>query len=323
MVPLTRRSFLVLTAGIASGWLQSANAGKRVGIIGLDSSHCLAFSRLLNDPLRGDEFGNYKVVAAYPFGSFNTGAIRAVQGSAERIKTNTDAMRQMQVEIVDSITVLINKCDVFLLLTNDGRLHLTQFASLVATRKPVYIDKPVAASLADAMEIYRLAKQHGTPVFSSSALRFHSVAQRVVSKRTEIPVLGAEVFSPAHFEATHPGLFWYGIHGVELLLTLMGGTCTELCLNRSDNTDMVVARWKDGRFGVYRGLRTRNARFGGHVHTQEGSLGLGDFEGYENLLKAVVDFFSTGETPVSDIDTLQVIAFLEAAEKSDGQFVRL
>ena len=88
----------------------------------------------------------------------------------------------MGVEIVDSIDDLLKKVDVVLLESVDGRPHLAQARPVIAAGKPLFIDKPMAASLADAMEIFRLAKEKHVPCFSASSLRFSAGFQAVRNK---------------------------------------------------------------------------------------------------------------------------------------------
>ena len=132
----------------------------------------------------------------------------------------------MGVEIVPSIEALLEKVDVVLLETNDGRPHLEQAAPVLKAGKPVFIDKPVAGTLADVVAIYELSKRYGTPVFSSSALRYAAGVQEVVKGKVG-KILACDAYSPAVMEPNHPDLFWYGIHGVEFLYTVMGPGCVD------------------------------------------------------------------------------------------------
>lgn len=90
----------------------------RVGIIGLDTSHSVAFTKSLNTPGKAPELKGYKVVAAYPKGSND------IESSVKRIPGYTEEVKKLGVEIVDSVEELLKKADVVLLETNDGRLHL-------------------------------------------------------------------------------------------------------------------------------------------------------------------------------------------------------
>lgn len=114
--------------------------GKKVGVIGLDTSHSIAFTEMLNTPAARQDFKSYHVVAAYPWGS------KDIESSTSRIPGYTEKVKGYGVEIVNSIETLLDKVDVVLLETNDGRLQLEQALPVIQSGKRMFIDKPVAAS---------------------------------------------------------------------------------------------------------------------------------------------------------------------------------
>lgn len=294
------------------------NSG-RVGIIGLDTSHSVAFTKSLNASEPLPELMGYKVVAAYPNGSAD------IESSVKRIPAYTEDVKKMGVEIVNSIEDLLKKVDVVLLETNDGRPHLDQALLVLKAGKPMFIDKPVAGSLKDAITIYEAAKKYKVPVFSSSSLRYMESVQQVVKGKIG-NVLGADTFSPATIEKTHPDLFWYGIHGVEILFAVMGQGCSEVTRVHNNDTDIVVGKWKDGRVGTFRGTRTGKHDYGGTVYGEKGNVSLGPFNGYDNLLVQIIEFFRTAMAPVNPEETLEIYAFMEAADESkrnNGAMVKL
>lgn len=315
----SRRKFIKNSAVTSIGLTLSASAftqlkrfsatGKRVGIIGLDTSHSVEFTKELNAADASSEYEGYKIVAAYPKGSLD------IQSSAERIPGYTEEVKKMGVEIVDSITALLDKVDVVLLETNDGRLHLEQALPVLKAGKTLFIDKPIAASLADCIAIFEIAQHYKVPVFSSSSLRFMTSAQTVVNGKIG-KVLGADAYSPATIEKTHPDFFWYGIHGVEILYTVMGTGCKSVIRVHTDTTDVAVGTWNDGRIGTFRGTRTGEHLYGGTAYGEKGNAVLGPFEGYKPLLIEIIKFFQTGNPPVKAEDTLEMYAFMEAADES-------
>ena len=315
-----RRNFIKMSAIAGAGLSVSGNisslyaknnslAGKRVGIIGLDTSHAVAFTKTLNASDAAAVYGGYKVVAAYPKGSND------IVSSVERIPGYIEEVKKMGVEIVSSIADLLKKVDVVLLETNDGRLHLEQALQVFKAGKPMFIDKPIAASLADASAIFAASKQYKIPVFSSSSLRYMTgisdIEQGKIGK-----VLGAETFSPAKLEKTHPDLFWYGIHGVEMLFAIMGTGCKTVSRIHTNDTDVVVGIWNDGRVGSFRGTRSGKNDYGARVFGEKGNLTLGEFAGYNPLLEQIIKFFQTGVSPVKPEETLEIAAFMEAADES-------
>ncbi|WP_372933861.1 Gfo/Idh/MocA family protein [Mariniphaga sediminis] len=286
-----------------------AEEGRRVGIIGLDTSHCKAFTKVFNNTL-DNEYGGYKVVAAYP-----TSGSSDLPASINRIEGFTDWVKQQGVEILGSIEELLEKVDVVLLETVDGRKHLEQALPVLKAGKRLFIDKPMAASLSDGIAIFSAAKQNNVPVFSTSSVRY-IIGMDEVKNGSVGKITGADTFSPAFFDGTHPDLFWYGIHGVEMLFSVMGAGCKSVTRISTSDTDIVVGIWADGRVGTFRGTRSGKPDIGGTVFGEKGTRILGPDEGYELLLKEIARFFETGVTPVKPEETLEVLAFMEAADES-------
>lgn len=283
--------------------------GKRIGIIGLDTSHSVAFTKSLNNHEVNDGFNGYRIVAAYPYGS------RDIVSSTERIPGYIEEVSALGVEIVESIEKLLDRVDLVMLETNDGRLHLEQSIPVILARKPIFIDKPMSASLADAIVIFETARKHNVPVFSSSSLRYISGMDEIAAGKIG-KIVGAETYSPAKLEKTHPDLFWYGIHGVETLFAAMGTGCKSVIRVSNQDTDLVIGTWMDGRIGTFRGIRKGKSDYGGTVFGENGISVLGSFDGYNPLLLQIIRFFQTGDAPVRPEETIEILAFMEAADLS-------
>jgi predicted dehydrogenase len=296
--------------------LQAQDSAKplRAGIIGLDTSHVEAFTKLLNNPNAKGDLAGVRVVAAYPGGSPDLPASR------DRLADYTKKLRDNYgVEIVDTIDALLSKVDVVLLESVDGRPHLEQVKPVFKARKPVFIDKPVAGSLADALQIYQLAEATGTPCFSSSSLRFSPKIAAMRNDPKVGDVLGCDAYGPCPLEPHHPDLFWYGIHGVETLFTIMGPGCESVTRTHTKGTDLVTGTWKDGRIGTFRGIRTGKSDYGALVFGSKGIAPSGGYGGYEPLVVEICRFFRSGKPPVSALETLEIFAFMEAADESKRQ----
>jgi predicted dehydrogenase len=283
----------------------------RLGMIGLDTSHVIAFTRVINDPAK-----NYgcKVVAGYPGGSPD------IPSSADRVDKFTRQMKdEFGVEIVDSIEELCRKVDGVLLESVDGRPHLEQVRPVIEAKKPVFIDKPMAGNLADVLEIFQLAWEHNVPCWSSSSLRF-GPGVIDIRKNSEVgTVLGCAAFSPCSLEEHHPDLYWYGVHGVEILFTIMGTGCESVRRIQSKDTEFVVGVWKDGRIGTYRGIRKGKSDYGALVYGTKGIVQSGRYGGYEPLVVEIIRFFKTGQVPVTAEETTEIFAFMSAADESKAK----
>lgn len=286
--------------------------GKRIGIIGLDTSHSVAFTKTFNGDNAGPQYGGYKVVAAYPKGSDD------IESSAKRIAGYTEDVKKLGVTIVDSIKDLLREVDVVLLETNDGRLHLEQAIPVFKAGKTVFIDKPMAAFLPDVISIFNEAKKYKVPVFSSSSLRYGPTTQAIKQGKAG-NILGVDVYSPAHLEKSHLDFSWYGIHGVEMLYTLMGTGCKSVSRTHTAESDVIVGLWGDDRIGTVRGVRFKKIGYGGSVYGDKSIELLDGNGGYDPLLVEVVKFFQTGEAPVKPEETIEIFAFMEAADESKRQ----
>jgi hypothetical protein len=292
-------------------------ADLKIGLIGLDTSHATAFTEILNNPAAKDHVPGAKVVAAFKGGSPD------IESSITRVEGYTTTLREKHgVQIVDSIEDLCSKVDAVMLLSVDGRPHLAQARPVLAAHKPLYIDKPMAGTLRDVHTLARLAAESKTPFFSSSSLRFAKSSQ-AVRKGSIGTVTNAWCGSPASLEKTHPDLFWYGVHGCESLFTVMGRGCESVRRGKTAAGKIeVVGTWKGGRTGTFREVE-------GYQGRAEGTLGAADvgaFDGYAPLVAEAVKFFQTKVSPVPIEETLELFAFMEAADESkrrNGAEVRL
>ncbi|MCL1822266.1 MAG: Gfo/Idh/MocA family oxidoreductase [Prolixibacteraceae bacterium] len=284
----------------------------KVGIIGLDTSHSSAFIKLLNSETPQPGHEGFKVVAAYPYGS------QTIESSAKRIPEYTEEAKKYKVKIVGSIRELLDEVDCILLETNDGNLHLEQAEEVMKSGKPMFIDKPLAANLPEAIAIFLLAKKYDALIFSSSALRFTPRNQEL--RRGEHGrIVGADCYSPATGEPSHTDFSWYGIHGVETLFTVMGPGCREVTRVSTEGTDVVTGLWEDGRIGTFRGCREGKTDYGGTVFCESLIIPAGGYEGYVALLTEILLFFQTKTVPVSEAETLDIFTFMEASNESKRQ----
>jgi len=305
-----------LIGAAAHGDEPTTKAPLRAGIIGCDTSHVIAFTTLINAPDATGHLAQVQVVAAYPGGSDD------IPDSRNRLAGFVEKLREMGVEIVDSIEELLTKVDVVLLESVDGRPHLAQARPVIAAGKPLFIDKPLAGNLADAVEIARLAAEHPekpVPWFSSSALRYGSPATVLAADSTIGKITGCDVYAPCATEPHHPELFWYGIHGVECMYALLGPGCRRVTrANTGDGDVVVMGEWHDGRVGVFRGQRAGHS-YGATVYGDKGTASAVRADAYDSLVKEICKFFVTAKPPVPPEETLEIYAFMQAAEQSKRQ----
>jgi len=281
----------------------------KLGVIGLDTSHAPAFVKLYNLADDPQHVPGCRVVAAHPHGS------RTIESSMKRIPEYTEAVKKLGVEIVDGVGPLVDRVDAVLLETNDGGPHLEQAAAVLRSGKPLFIDKPVAATLADTVAIYRLAAERKVPIFSSSSLRF-GTGTLAVRNGSIGDVTGCDTFSPCSLEPSHVDFFWYGIHGCEALFTVMGAACESVTRTTTADFEHAVGVWSGGRIGTFRGIRRGSSGYGGTAFGTKGTAAVGMFDGYRPLGVAIAEFMRTRLPPVPPEETLALYAFMEAADES-------
>jgi len=283
----------------------------RLGMIGLDTSHVIAFTRIINNSQA--EHG-CKVVVGYSGGSPD------IPSSANRVDNFTKLLREdFDVEIVDTIEELCQKVDGVLLESVDGRPHLKQAIPVIKARKLLFVDKPMAGNLADVIEIFRLAKQNNVPCWSSSSLRYSPAIVDLKENKTAGEILGCDTYGPCSLEEHHPDLYWYGVHAVEMLFTIMGPGCRSVRRVQTDDYEHVVGIWEDGRVGTFRGLKKGKSGYGFTVYGTKAVIQGGKFGGYEPLVKDIIKFFKTGNVPVPAEETIEIFAFMSAADESKAR----
>jgi len=301
-----------LTAILIFCAIPAAAATLRLGIIGTDTSHVTAFTEILNDESSPDHVPGGQVVAAYKGGSPD------IESSATRVDKFADELRtKWKVRFFTNIAEMCRNVDAVLLESVDGRVHLAQVRAVIAAHKPVFIDKPLASTLEDAREIDRLARAAGVPWFSSSSLRFGEIAETMKFA----DATGVETWGPGPLEPHHQiDLAWYAIHPIELLYALMGPGCEEVSRTYTPDADVIVGRWKDGRIGTVRALRPYSD-YGAVVFRPKQILESPSrpADSYRPLLVEVMKFFETGQPPVSNQETLEIFAFMDAAQRSKDE----
>ncbi len=300
-----------------SGGVGGVKRGKRIGIIGLDTSHSEVFARMING--MGNAGLGFRVTVAYQPPT-NRDVLNLVPSVSK-------ALAELGVALVDSMDKLLGACDVVLLETVEGGPHLEQVLPVFEARKRVFIDKPLSASLAGAKAIVEASARYGTPFFSSSSLRFDPNVQAVVSGGIG-PVNGADVYTPAELEANHLDMAWYAIHGLEMLYAVLGSGCREVSRLSTAETDLITGVWNDGRIGTVRCVRKWPVGIAGTAFGQKGTAPLGPFsdQAYRGLVQGLIQFFDTGHPPVGAEETLELFAFMHAADISKrrrGQYVAL
>lgn len=307
---------------------KGAKGPLRVGVVGIDNYQALAFTELFHAPKAAGDLAGIRVVAAFPGGS------KDIEESVQSLPRWLPEMKKHGVKIVDSIDKVVAESDAILIMSVDGREHMKEFRAVVKAGKPVYIGRPLAASLADVVEIFDLAKKHKTPIFSCSQHRFSPGFSGMRNHPEVGKVLGCAVYGGCPTEPHHPDLFWHAVHGIETLYTIMGQGCETVTRASTPETELLTGVWKDGKIGTFRGIRKgaikyRALVFGDKGISPSGDYGYdlpkdwvaphGEYMGYKGVAIEIARFCRTGRPPVSAEETIELFAFMEAAHESKAR----
>lgn len=322
--------FAALAFALLATWGTARSAEPiKVGVIGLDNYQAVAFTQLWHDPKAAAELQGLKVTLAFPAGSPD------IEESVRELPKWTKGIQEFGVKIAATPDDVLKQVDAVLVMSVDGRAHLEQLKPVLKAGKPVYIGRPLAASLADTVEIFRLAKENKTPIFTCSQHRF-SPGFIGMKKHEDVgDVLGADVYGGCPREPHHPDLYWHAIHGVETLYSIMGPGCVSVTRAATDHADVVTGTWADGRVGTYRGIRKGALKYSATVFGSKGVSTAGiyghgvpvkgvpptndKYMAYEATAIEIAKFFKSKTPPVAADETTELYAFLEAAEESKRQ----
>jgi len=335
---------IMFSSGLLLLTFNALNAAPlKVGVIGLDNYQAVAFTSLFRAAKPGEPLAGFEVVAAFPGGSPD------IPESVKALPRWTASFATMGIPRVNSIAEVVERADVVILMSLDGRVHLKQATPVIKAGKPLYIGRPMAASLLDVLKLFELAKAHEAPLFSCSQHRFVPAFSGMRNHPQVGRVLGCSVYGGLQFEKTHADFFWHSIHSAETLFTIMGPGCVSVTRASTPQAELVTGKWKDGRIGTFRGMSTGNIKYSGVVFGEKGILRAGnygrgvptlktdaegehwlapqgEYMGYKGVALAMADFFRTRKPPVSAAETIEIFAFLEAAHESkrrDGVPVKL
>ncbi|HOJ59642.1 MAG TPA: Gfo/Idh/MocA family oxidoreductase [bacterium] len=285
----------------------------RLGMVGLDTSHVTAFTQMLNNPDHPEHVPGAKVVAGFKGGSPD------IPSSIGRVEEYTKELTEKWgVKIYDSIAELCKHVDGVLIESVDGRPHLEQVKPVIEAGLPFFVDKPVAGTYEDVLEIARRAKKAGIPWFGGSSLRWWSGMREGIDPAKVGKILGCDAFSPCSLEPHHPDLFWYGVHGVEILYAAMGPGCKQVSRISTPDTDVVVGVWADGRIGTFRGTRAGAHSYGARIFGDKGNSTV-EGHSYKGLVEQIVKFFQTKQPPLDAREIVEMYAFMQMADVSKAQ----
>lgn len=298
----------------------------KIGVLGLDNYQAVAYAQLFNSPKATGDLLGVKVVAAYPIGSDD------IAESRTSLPKWKEQIGKFGVEMVDSVDELLKRCDAVMIMSLDGRHHLKQVEPVLRAKKPVYIGRPLAGSLEDAIAIYKLAEETKTPCWSSSQHRFSPGFSGMKDHAEVGRVLGCDVYGGGKNEKETPGFIWSSLHSIETLYAIMGPGVVSVTCTSTDSAEQFTCVWKDGRVGTYRGIKQGAVKYSATVFGEKGVSVAGvyghgvpvkgvvpttdEYMGYKGIAIEMAKFYKGGPTPVTAAETMEIFTLLQAAEMS-------
>lgn len=326
-----RLHLILLVACLASPFASAQDTKPvRVGVIGLDNYQAVAYTELFNNKNAKGDLAGLRVVSA-----FAAPASADIKESVDNLPKWREAIVKYDVKLVGSIDELIKSCDAVMIMSVDGRTHLAQATPVLKAGKRLYIGRPLAASLKDAVAIVKLADDTKTPCWSASQHRYSPGFIGMRNHPDVGKVLGCDVYGGCPTEPTHGEFFWHAVHSIETLYTIMGPGCESVRCTSTPTAESITGVWTDGRVGTYRGIKKGALKYSATVFGDKGVSTAGvyghgipvkgvaplndEYMGYKGIAIEMAKFFKGGATPVSSAETLEIFAFMEAAHESKRQ----
>ncbi|MBS0265134.1 MAG: Gfo/Idh/MocA family oxidoreductase [Planctomycetes bacterium] len=337
-----------LAAGLllVCGWMHATQGAEpvRVGILGFDNYQAVEYAAFFNNPKAEGDLAGLRVTAAYPAISpdYPESAVLTARWQQQMLDQYKDNPAAPRVEIVGSVNDLLAKCDAVMIWSLDGRLHLEQARAVIAARKRLFIGRPLTATPPDAVALFKLAAEAKVPLWSCSQHRFSPGFSGMRNHPEVGKVLGCDVYGGYAVSAPPADEFSRALHSIETLYTIMGPGVQKLSCVSTPAAESITAVWGDGRVGTYRGVKQGAVKYSATVFGEQGVSTAGiyghgvpvkgvvptddKYMGYGGLAIELAKFFKGGEPPVTAAETLEIFAFLQAAEESranHGAMVKL
>jgi hypothetical protein len=272
----------------------------RIGILGLDTSHCVAFAdHLLNN------YSQFDLAAAWPGGS------ERIPVSRNRLSGFVQQMADRGISILETPEQVAEQSDAIWILSLDGNCHRELFERVARPGLRIFFDKPMADRVDDAEAIFKLADQMGVRVFSASALRFVSPLRPLLENAGG--PLEVRLTASLNEQEGVPTYHFYGIHATELLVEALGADWDTLESIDSEALEFRIG-WRAGH-RAHLSFRKEPVPFaltvGSGAKEQHCSdLLEADRPIYAPLLREIASFMETGTVPVSAESTLAALRLL-------------
>ncbi len=290
----------------------------KVALIGLDTSHSIEFTRRMQAP-DCDEDQKVEGMEALTCLRFET-PFQDKDGLDKR----QAQLEEWGVKVTEDFDEAIDGCDAIMLEINDPAYHLDYFKKVADLNRPIFLDKPLADTIENGRKICDIIKEKNLRVFSSSSLRY---IPNLGEAMAEVPApMYAAMYGPVGVAPAGSSIVWYGVHAFEMLERVMGIGAKSVFARKDESGVVVVVDYPEARRGIVE-LTTGVYSYGGLVRDKKKAFPfVADTKRlYTEELEKVVEFFRGGPPAASMEDALEIMAMLDAAEKSSqtGKTVKL
>ena len=207
----------------------------KIGVIGTENSHAMAFAKYFNLP---DEktgkipYDDIRVTAV--MGSDESVAAVVEKAHVETVCSSAEEMSQ----IVDAVMIVNQK----------GSAHYENAMPFVKKGMPIFVDKPFTSDVAQAEDLYEQMIKHGCKVMGGSGLKYVSgivETNKLVQKlREEGTFVSAAMNFIMIMESEHDGIFFYAPHLVEMCLAAFGNDIKSVQAFRNDSSMIVNVKYE-------------------------------------------------------------------------------
>lgn len=282
----------------------------KVALIGLDTSHTIEFARRMQAPdcPADQKVPGLKAVSCLRFST----PFQSETGLNERQKQLEDWGVKVTLDFDEAVA----DCDALMIEINDPSYHLNYFTRCANLGKPIFLDKPMADTLANARKISDLINSKNLKVFSASSLRFVPQLKETCDKMPS-PIF-VTFYGPLGKAPAGSSIVWYGVHTFEMLERAMGRGAAGVFVKKDSAGITAVVKYPDNRRGIVE-LTYDAFVYGGCLRNKETAapFSVDMTRAYSDLLFETAKFFKTGKTPVAIEDTLEIMGLLDAADRSN------
>lgn len=224
--------------------------------------------------------------------------------------TSRQWCRKNHVRLADSMEELIDSVDAIMVIAADNSSWHEEVSRLpLASGKPVFVDKTFAKDAETGKRMFAWAREHHTPVMSTSAQRYCA---------SIMDYLEREKGNTRFMSTVGPhDLSNYAVHQLEPIVTVMGtGAKRVKAFSVGSKVTQMMIDYGDGRMASFTQTPNPWAEFNFMVSDGEKGERLDSSDYYVNTMKAILDFFETKVSPVPEEETMEVLRLIDAAKEA-------